>query len=188
MVETACCRAAALCGDQPAADFGPLALKAVRERMVAEGLSRSYINQSVNRIRRAFRWAAGEELIDAAIPAALATVPGLSAGRTSAREPAPVMPVDDSVVGATVEALPEVVGDMVRLQRLTGMRPGLGLPPTATASYLSSQRPWNPTVPGAQPHSVFKPNDPFSGVPGSPQFNDPTGFSNPASVGFGPQP
>lgn len=67
-------------------------------------------------------------------------------------------------------------------------RPGNGLPPTTTASYSPNQRPWNPTVSGAQPHSVFKPNDPLSGVSGSSQFNDPTGFPNPASVGFGQQP
>jgi integrase len=33
------------------------------------------------------------------------------------------MPVDDAVVDATVPHLPPVVADMVRLQRLTGMRP-----------------------------------------------------------------
>ncbi|TWT42663.1 tyrosine-type recombinase/integrase [Botrimarina hoheduenensis] len=124
MVATACGHAAALFGDQPAEAFGPLALKAVRERMVAKGLARSTVNQSINRLRRAFRWAAGEELIPASIPAALAMVPGLRAGRTTARETSPVLPVADTAVDATVAELPEVVGDMVRLQRLTGMRPG----------------------------------------------------------------
>lgn len=124
MVATACGHAAALFGDQPAEKFGPLALKSVRERMIAKGLARSTVNQSINRLRRAFRWAAGEELIPASIPNGLATVPGLRAGRTTARETEPVLPVADDVVKVTVAALPAVVGDMVRLQRLTGMRPG----------------------------------------------------------------
>jgi hypothetical protein len=36
----------------------------------------------------------------------------------------PVRPVDDEVVEATLPYLPEIVADMVRLQRLTGARPG----------------------------------------------------------------
>lgn len=124
MVANALDHAAALFGDLPVESFGPVALKAVRQRMVAHGLARTTINGGVNRIRRAFNWAAGEELIPASVPTALATVAGLRAGRTEARETAPVLPVDDLTVDATVACLPEVVADMVRLQRLTGMRPG----------------------------------------------------------------
>jgi integrase len=54
----------------------------------------------------------------------LLTVPGLKKGRTTAREPKPIGPVEDVVVEATLPYLPEVVADMVRLQRLTGCRPG----------------------------------------------------------------
>ncbi|QDV77051.1 tyrosine-type recombinase/integrase [Botrimarina mediterranea] len=124
MVATACGHAKALFGEQPAEKFGPLALKSVRDRIVAAGLARSTTNQQINRIRRAFRWAAGEELIPACVPAALVMVPGLRAGRTTARETAPVLPVADAVIAATLPKLPSVVADMVRLQRLTGMRPG----------------------------------------------------------------
>ena len=37
-----------------AAEFGPLALKAVRQQMIEDGLSRRYINDHVDRIRRMF--------------------------------------------------------------------------------------------------------------------------------------
>jgi integrase len=124
LVAKACDRAAALFADQPADRFGPLALKTVRDAMVGEGLARSTVNGSISRIRRAFKWAAAEELIPATVSAALGTVAGLRAGRTTARETAPILPVDDAVVEATIPHLPEVVADMVRLQRLTGMRPG----------------------------------------------------------------
>lgn len=62
-------------------------------------------------------------MVPAATYQALTVVPGLLRGRTEARETAPVWPVDDSVVDATLPYLPAVVADMVRLQRLTGMRP-----------------------------------------------------------------
>jgi integrase len=54
---------------------------------------------------------------------ALAKVDGLRKGRTTARETLPVLPIDDATVEATLAHLPQVVGDMVRLQKLTGMRP-----------------------------------------------------------------
>lgn len=110
-------------GREPVTAFGPLALKAVRQRMVEDGLSRRYINDHVARIKRMFKWAVAEELTPPATYQALLAVPGLARGRSLARETAPIMPVDDATVNATISRLPEVVGDMVQLQRLTGMRP-----------------------------------------------------------------
>jgi integrase len=110
-------------GSEPAADFGPLALKAVRQRMVEDGLSRRYVNDHAARIKRMFKWAVGEQLIPPATWQALAAVPGLVRGKTEARDNPPIMPVDDATVDATLPHLPEVVADMLRLQRLTGMRP-----------------------------------------------------------------
>lgn len=63
MISNALDHAAAACGEQPAEAFGPVALKAVRERMVARGLARSTINGGINWIRRAFNWDAADELI-----------------------------------------------------------------------------------------------------------------------------
>ena len=39
----------------PVLDFGPLALKALRQRMVEDGLSRSYVNDHIARIKRIFK-------------------------------------------------------------------------------------------------------------------------------------
>lgn len=110
-------------GKEPAVAFGPVALKALRQRMVDDGLSRSYVNDHVKRIKRIFKWAAGEELVPESTFRALTLVEGLRAGRSKARETAPVVPVDDATVEATLGVLSSVVGDMVRVQRLTGMRP-----------------------------------------------------------------
>jgi integrase len=54
----------------------------------------------------------------------LQTVEGLRAGRSDARETAPVKPVSEKVVEATLLHMRPQVAAMVRLQLLTGMRPG----------------------------------------------------------------
>ncbi len=110
-------------GDTPAVDFGPLALKAIRLSFVEEGKARKYCNSLVEEVRRAFKWAASEQMIPHATWQALTAVTGLRAGHTTARETEPVKPVDDSVVDATLPFLPKVVADMVRFQRATGARP-----------------------------------------------------------------
>jgi integrase len=112
-----------LYGNTPAEDFGPLRLKAVRQQMIDAGHSRKYINKNIDRIRRMFKWTAAEELISGKVALDLSMVTGLRRGRTEARETQPVLPVDDSTVESTLPHLPRVVADMVRLQRLTGMRP-----------------------------------------------------------------
>lgn len=112
-----------LFGELPAAEFSPVKLKTVRDSMVQAGLARTTINIHCSRIRRLFRWAAAEELVSPAVWQSLAAVSGLQRGRTTAREPEPVLPVEDSVVAATLPHLPPVVRDMVNVQRLCGMRP-----------------------------------------------------------------
>ena len=52
-------------GATSAADFGPLALKAVRQQMIDDGLSRKYINDHVARIKRIWKWGVGEQLVSA---------------------------------------------------------------------------------------------------------------------------
>lgn len=96
--------------------------KIVRPAMIDAGHSRKHINKNIDRLRRMFKWAAAEELISASVPQSLGMVAGLRCGRTEARETDPIVPVDYETVAATIQHLPEVVADMVRLQRLTGMR------------------------------------------------------------------
>lgn len=113
-----------LYGHIAAKDFGPLALKAIRQTWIEAGWSRKVINQRVGRIRRAFKWAASEQLIPAGVYQSLTTVTGLQAGRTNARETEPVEPVAESVVEATLPFLNRHVRGLIELQRLTGCRPG----------------------------------------------------------------
>jgi len=112
-----------LYGKTFAAEFGVLQLKAVRQKFINEGLSRSFFNASVRRLIRMFRWAVTEGRLPASVPQALAMVPGLRRGKTTARETEPVMPVADALVDATLPHLPEIVADLVRVQRFTECRP-----------------------------------------------------------------
>jgi integrase len=112
-----------LYGQTPAADFGPRDLKVVRQAMIASGRCRNLINRDVGRIRGLFRWAVGQELVPPAIHQALQAVVGLRQGRSEAREKPPVGPVPDELVDLTLPHLSPTVATMVRVQRLTGMRP-----------------------------------------------------------------
>jgi integrase len=112
-----------LYGRTAAVEFGPKSFKVVRESLIQEGLSRKYVNDSMSRVRRMFRWAVAEELIPPSVFQALSAVPGLHRGRSAAKESRRVAPVAEETVQATLARLPEIVADMVRLQRLAGMRP-----------------------------------------------------------------
>jgi integrase len=107
-----------------ARDFGPLALKAVQQSMIAKGLALKTINSYVERIRRMFKWAVSEQLISGAQLTELRSVDGLRAGRSGAREPDAIMPVPQAMLDAVRPELNEVVRDMIDVQLLTGMRSG----------------------------------------------------------------
>ncbi|MGL6226383.1 MAG: tyrosine-type recombinase/integrase [Thermoguttaceae bacterium] len=104
--------------------FGPLALKRLRESMIEAGLALSTINARINIIRQCFRWGAENELCNAAVYQTLQSVRGLQKGRSNARNPKKVLPVPLSVIEATLPFLPPTVKDMVMLQMHSGMRSG----------------------------------------------------------------
>ena len=87
-----------LYGDTPATEFGPLALKAVRQKMIEAGLCRGLVNRRTDRVKRVFKWAVAEELVPVATYEALRTLAGLRRGRTELRESEPVKPVAADVV------------------------------------------------------------------------------------------
>jgi integrase len=122
-IDDACRILRQLYGRTPANDFGPLALEAVRNKMVETGWTRKYINKQVGRLVRMFRWGASREMILASVPTGLATLEGLKKGRTDARETKSVQPIAEEVIQATLHHLPKVVADLVRFQRYTGCRP-----------------------------------------------------------------
>ncbi len=113
-----------LYGGSKAAEFGPLALKTVRDAMVRLNWARTTVNAQIIRVRRMFKWAAASEMLPSSIYGDLRCVDGLRRGRTSARETERVAAIADAVIERTLPHLSAPVAAMVRLQRLTGMRPG----------------------------------------------------------------
>jgi len=111
-----------LYGRTPAVEFGPRKLKAVRQKLVEQGLKRRVINQRVGKLRRVFKWAAENELLPASVWQNLQAVGGLRKGRSAAPESEKVLPVGDDRIDAIQPFLPPPVWAAVQVQRYTGMR------------------------------------------------------------------
>ncbi len=78
-----------LYGSATARDFGPRALKAIRQVMVEHGWCRLSVNRAVGRVRRMFKWGVENETVPPDVFHALAAVSGLTRGRSEARESEP---------------------------------------------------------------------------------------------------
>lgn len=105
-------------------EFGPLRFKAVRERLMTENRSRTYINKLTTKLRAIFKWGVAEEMVPAAVYQALQAVPGLKRGRTMAKETEPVKPVPIEHVDAIRPYVSKQVWSIIRLQLLTAARQG----------------------------------------------------------------
>ncbi len=113
-----------LYGMIPAKDFGPLALKAVRAKMVELGWARTNINTMAGRIRRIFKHAVENEMIDVAVLTRLQSVAPLLSGRTEAHDNAPRHAVDQDQIEAVRQRVQPLVRDLIDVQLHTGARSG----------------------------------------------------------------
>ena len=123
----------------PAKDFGPLKLQEFRNRLIKTGYdrikpstgkvthheyTRSGINYFAKRVKKIFRWAVTQELYPAEQLHALQAVLPLRKGRTAAPEAKEITQVTDVIINQTLPHLPPPIAAMVKIQRLSGMRPG----------------------------------------------------------------
>lgn len=114
-----------LFGDIPAKEFGPAALKAVRQRMIDDkDKCRSYINKSIGRIRRLFSYAVECEMIPPSVLVGLKAVRPLLAGRTEAIDHPKRTAVPKDHLDAVRNKVSQQTRDMIDLAALSGMRPG----------------------------------------------------------------
>jgi integrase len=145
------------CGPMRVADVRRPDLEGWRSHL-AKTRARRTVNHYLDRVRRLFKWGAGESgaagaLVPADVLAAVASVRALQPGRSDAREPAPKSAVPWPTVEATLAHLsPDaarngVLGDLVRVQWLAGMRPGEALR-MRPADLDRTSREWKYTVPG----------------------------------------
>jgi len=113
----------AMYGNLPVDQFGPKLLKSVQQGMVDDGLARSTINSRINRIRRVFKWGVSEQIVPVSVFQSLQTVAGLQAGRSTARETAPVEPVPELQILAVEPHVSRPVWGLIQFMLLTGARP-----------------------------------------------------------------
>ena len=95
----------------------------LRDALIRSGIARTTVNRRLWCVKYMMEWALDEALIPAAIKAELTQVKPIKRGRTAAPERPPVRPVDDATIAATVAHMMPNTADMVRVHRLTGMRP-----------------------------------------------------------------
>ncbi len=113
-----------LFGSTDADDFGALSFKLVRRSMIDRKWTRRHINGCCNKIVRLFRWAAEEEMIPAEVWYKLKAVKSLRENTPGVKEKPLPEGVLDQHVQAALPYMTRPVAAMVRLQLLTGMRPG----------------------------------------------------------------
>jgi integrase len=123
-IKRACKALREACVNMPASKFGPLDLKALREKFIEAGLCRATVNGRIGSIKQFFAFATENEMIPPSVYHGLLAVKGLKQGRTTAPDPPPVGPVSEAAVNAIEPHVSRQVWAMVQLQWLTGMRPG----------------------------------------------------------------
>jgi integrase len=99
--------------------------------MIAKDWCRSLINKCVGRLKLVFRWGVENKIVPVRISGsgesnylAMLAVKNLKAGRSKARESAPVKPVPLAIVDATIPFMSLTAAAMTQVQLLTGARPG----------------------------------------------------------------
>jgi len=131
-----------LYGPTSANTFTPVQLEALRETMMSgdwmdkdslaflaksgrePGRSRKTINKDVDRIRRAFRFGVKRGMVRPEVYHQLMAVDHLKQYRSQARETEEVGPAPEKSLQAAFSHVTPHVADMLRLQLLTGARPG----------------------------------------------------------------
>lgn len=122
-----------LYGDTFAQDFNSIDFKLVIEAMIDANLARKTINDRISRIKRAFKWAAGEMMIPKSVYDNLLVVENLHRGRSinrvndpqkkiAPKETKKKKPVSLEVIKQTLPLLSPTLRAMVRLHRIQGTR------------------------------------------------------------------
>lgn len=122
-VKTAIDTALTMYRDTPAVQFGPNALRAVRQVWIDRGIGISTINGYTSAMKLMFKWACSHELVPVHTHAALMTVSGLRRGRGQGKDPQLRVPANLEDVEAVIPHLPRQLAAIVRLLLLTGARP-----------------------------------------------------------------
>lgn len=110
-------------GEFLAEEFGPKYLRGIQRRLAEMGYARSHINHTTSRIKRFFKWASSEELIDPVTYDRLRCVDGLAPNEFGVRDTEPVRPASLAAVHSLLPFVSPTVGAMMQTQYLCAMRP-----------------------------------------------------------------
>jgi integrase len=113
-----------LYAELPAAQFSPKKLQVVRQVFIDRGNCRRQVNDYTRDVVAVFSWGAEQEMIPGSVVHALREVRSLRRGHTDAPEGKVVRAVQQTVVDATLPFLVSILADLVRLQLVSGCRPG----------------------------------------------------------------
>ena len=95
----------------------------LRETAIGRDLSRESVNKRLSTVKRMMAWALEENLIYAQTKAELTQIGLLKKGRSKARDGKVVTAARADEVEAVATSVVPSLGDMIRVQMLTGMRP-----------------------------------------------------------------
>jgi integrase len=108
----------------PASSFTPSCLKLFRQELIkSKRFCRKTINDYTRRIVFMFIWGIEEELVEANTAIALRAIKPLPEGYPGTFDHPEREEVPDCVIMATLPFMPPTLQAMIKLQRLTGMRP-----------------------------------------------------------------
>lgn len=110
-------------GDAALAELTHSDMLALRDALIRSGVARVTVNRRLAIVKRLLAWALDEAYISATVKAELSQVQPLKRGRSAAPERAPVREVADDVIEKTIAHMMPNTADMIRVHRLTGMRP-----------------------------------------------------------------
>lgn len=111
-------------GREPANQFTPLKLVALRKTWIDAGNAQGTINLNQSRVVEIFRWGVENGLVDGTVHHALKAVRAIRHGKQGVKPPRKVRPVPLDVLRKTIAVAKPMLADMIRLQYATGMRSG----------------------------------------------------------------
>ena len=116
-----------LFGKTLVSEFTPQSLKLVRSEMVRMDWCRNHVNAAIRRVRRCFRWGVEEGIVSHGVYGAISAVSALKKGRTECKEKELPGPVPEEHIAAVMPHVSKLVGGLIQVMRLSGMRPGEAL-------------------------------------------------------------
>jgi integrase len=113
-----------LAGELLLRELTPRVYKTVRQSLIDVDLSRTTINNRMQKVAQFVKWCVAEELATPDLYQAIAAVPGLRKGRGEAKELPPVRAPGEAVLLRVIDAMPPGAAALARVQMLCGARAG----------------------------------------------------------------